>query len=82
MEYKQQQQQQQQKKKKKKKIQIGIHIVLTNYKYTKLLFLNILKCNHLLTKTKKGVFFLVFFFFCFLVEVKEFTIMGLKEFSF
>ena len=31
------------KKKKKKNLQIGIHIVLTNYKYTKLLFINTLR---------------------------------------
>ena len=32
-------------------------MVLTNYKYTKLLFLNTLKCNYLLAKKKKkGVF--------------------------
>ena len=30
-------------KKKKKKLQIGIHIVLKNYKYTKLLFTNTLR---------------------------------------
>ena len=29
--------------KKKKKLQIGIHIVLKNYKYTKLLFINTLR---------------------------------------
>ena len=29
------------------------HIVLTNYKYTKSLFLNTLRCNHLPTKIKK-----------------------------
>ena len=40
-------------KKKKKKLQISIYIVLTNYKYTKSLFLNRLKCNHLLEKKKK-----------------------------
>ena len=28
-------------------------MVLKNYKYTKSLFLNILRCNHLPTKTKK-----------------------------
>ena len=37
---------------KKKKNQIGIYIVSKNYKYTKSLFLNALKCNHLRTKTK------------------------------
>ena len=36
----------------RKKIPINIHIVLKNYKYTKSLFLNTLKCNHLPTKTK------------------------------
>ena len=40
----------------KKKIQIGIHIVSKNYKYTKSLFLNTLRCNHLPTKTKKKNF--------------------------
>ena len=40
------------KKKKKKKLQIGIHIVLKNYKYTKSLFLNTLRCKDLPTKTK------------------------------
>ena len=41
---------------KKKKIQIGIHIVLTNYQprsIPKSLFLNTLRYNHLSTKTKK-----------------------------
>ena len=33
---------------------IGIHIVLKNYKCSKLLFLNILRCNYLLTKTNKN----------------------------
>ena len=32
--------------------QIDIHIVLKNYKYTKSLLLNTLRCNHLSTKTK------------------------------
>ena len=40
------------KKKKKKKLQIGIYIILKNYKYTKSLFLNTLRCNNLPTKTK------------------------------
>ena len=43
-----------------KKIQISIHIVLKNYKYTKSLFLNTLRCNHLSKKTKQkqnNVFF-------------------------
>ena len=39
-------------KRKKKKLQIGIHRVLKNYKYLKLLFLNTLKYNHLPIKTK------------------------------
>ena len=38
---------------KKKLLQIGIHIVLTNYKYIKSLFLNILRCNNPPPKTKK-----------------------------
>ena len=38
-------------KKKKKKIKIGIHIVVKNYKYSKLSFLNTLRCDHLPTKT-------------------------------
>ena len=33
--------------KKKKKLQIDIHIILSNYKYTKSLFLNILRCKNL-----------------------------------
>ena len=37
----------------KKKIQIDIHIVLKNYKYTKSLFLNTLRCNHLSKKQKQ-----------------------------
>ena len=37
----------------KKKLQKGIHIVLTNYKYIKSLFLNTLRCNHFPTKRKK-----------------------------
>ena len=37
----------------KKKSKISIHIVYTNYKYTKLLFLNTLKCNHLPTQKQK-----------------------------
>ena len=39
----------------KKKIKIGIHIVLKNYKYSKLLFLNTLRCiiyQQRQTKTK------------------------------
>ena len=40
-------------KQKKKKLQISIYILLKNYKYTKSLFLNRLKCNHLLEKKKK-----------------------------
>ena len=36
----------------KKKLQINIHIVLKNYKNTKSLFLNTLRCNHLLAKAK------------------------------
>ena len=47
-------------KKEKKKLKIGIHIVLKNYKYLKLLFLNTLKCNNLLDKNKnenKIIFF-------------------------
>ena len=35
-------------------------MVLTNYKYTKLLFLNTLKCNHLLEKKKKHKIILFF----------------------
>ena len=61
---------------------MGIYIVLKNYKYTKYLFLNILRCNHLPTKTKtKNVFFFnirlarIFFFF---VEVRAFTVVMLK----
>ena len=38
---------------KKKKNQIDIHIVLTNYKYIKSLFLNTLKSNHLPIKKTK-----------------------------
>ena len=38
--------------KEKQLLQIGIHIVLTNYKYIKSLFINKLSCNHLLTKIK------------------------------
>ena len=34
-------------KKKKKILQIDIHIILSNYKYTKSLFLNILRCKNL-----------------------------------
>ena len=43
------------KKKKKSKVSdySSIHIVLTNYKYTKLLFLNTSINNHLPTNTKK-----------------------------
>ena len=54
----------------KKKIQIGINIILKNYKYLKLLFLNTLKCNYLPIKTnnnKKCLFLILgwlgFFFF-------------------
>ena len=51
---------------KKKNLKIGIHIVLKNYKYSKLLFLNTLRCNHLSTKAKTKT---NFFFFFFLVEI-------------
>ena len=44
-------------RKKKKKLQISIHIVLTNYKYTKSLFLNTLK-KYINTR----LFFFSFFF--------------------
>ena len=60
----------------KKKIQIDIYIVLKNYKYSKLLFLNTLRCNHLPTKINNNKimsFFntrlVRFFFFFFFVEV-------------
>ena len=57
--------------KKKKKLQIGIYAVLKNYKYTKSIFLNTLRDNHLSikTKTKTKYFFLILgwlrFFFLF-----------------
>ena len=67
----------------KKKIKIGIHIVLKNYKYSKLLFLNTLRCNYLPTKTNKNK--IMSFFntklakiFFFLVEVRAFTLVVLK----
>ena len=44
---------------KKKKLQIGTHIVLTNYKYTKFLFLSSLRCNHLPTKKKKIIIIII-----------------------
>ena len=54
----------------KKTIRTGVYTILKNYKYTKSLFLNILRYNHLLikTKTKTNFFFLIlgwlgFFFF-------------------
>ena len=67
----------------KKKIKISIHIVLKNYKYSKLLFLNTLRCNYLPTKTNKNK--IMSFFntklakiFFFLVEVRAFTLVVLK----
>ena len=77
-------------KEKKKKLQISIHILLKNYKYTKSLFLNTLRCNHLLTKTKNkkqnNVFFLILgwlgFFFCLFDEVRAFTVVVLKFLAF
>ena len=48
-------------RKKKLQIRIYIYIELKNYKYSKSLFLNTLRCNHLPTKTKtknKIMFFL------------------------
>ena len=48
-------------KQKKKKLQIDVYLVLTNYKYTKSLFLNRLKCNHLLEKKKKKTQNKIFF---------------------
>ena len=39
---------------KEKKLQIGIYIVLKNYKYSKSLFLNTLRSNHLPAKTNKN----------------------------
>ena len=59
-------------RKKKKKLQIGIHIVLTNYKYTKLLFLNTLRYNHLLTNKKIIIimFFLILGWLEFLLSLK------------
>ena len=59
------------KKKNTSNMHIYIYIELKNYKYSKSLFLNTLRCNHLPTKTKtknKIMFFLIlgwlgFFFF-------------------
>ena len=47
--------------KEKKKLQIGFHIILKNYKYSKSLFLNILRYNHL--PQKKKIKKIMFFFF-------------------
>ena len=44
--------------KEKKKLQIGFHIILKNYKYSKSLFLNILRCFTYKDKQKQNnVFF-------------------------
>ena len=46
--------------KEKKTLQIDIHIASKNYKYTKSLFLNTLRCNYIPIKTKtktKTIFF-------------------------
>ena len=71
--------------KEKKKLQIGIYIVLKNYKYTKFLFLNTLRCNHLPKKIKIKKFFTNtrlarnnFFFFVVVVEVRAFIGAVLK----
>ena len=73
-------------KEKKKKIQISIHIILKNYKYSKSLFLNILRFNHLPTKTKQkqnNVFFNTRLTRIFVVvEVRAFTIVVLKILAF
>ena len=60
---------------KEKKLQIGIYIVLKNYKYSKSLFLNTLRCNHLPIKTNENKImsslilgWLGFFFFFFKLE--------------
>ena len=52
---------------------------IKNYKYTKSLFLNTLRCNHLPTKTiffKKNTRVARIFFFW--VEIRAFTIVMLK----
>ena len=49
-----------------KKLQIGLYIVLKNYKDIELLFLNILRCNHFPIKTKRKINTMlvrIFFFF-------------------
>ena len=60
-------------------------MVLKNYKYSILLFLNTLRCNHLSTKIKtkkKKVFFfnprLARIFYLFLVEFRSFIVVMLK----
>ena len=74
------------KERKKKNLKISIHIVLKNYKYIKSLFLHTLRCNHLPTKAKAKT---IFFFntklariFYFVVEVRAFTMMVLKNLAF
>ena len=42
-------------KEKKKPPNKHLYSIKKNYKYTKLLFLNTLKCNHLPTKTKTKI---------------------------
>ena len=72
---------------KEKKLQIGIYIVLKNYKYSKSLFLNTLRSNHLPAKTNKNKIISFFntrpartFFFFFLV--RAFTLVVLKILAF
>ena len=69
----------------KKKCQIGIFIVLKNYKYTKSLFLNTLKCNYVPTKTKRKIIFFLNTRLArnFVVdEIRAFTVMMLKILAF
>ena len=54
---------------------------LTNYKYTKLLFHNTLRCNHLLTK-KKVFFFNTKLTIYLFLKVIAFTIVLLKNLGF
>ena len=70
--------------KEKRKLQIDIHIVLKIYKYTKSLFLNTLKCNHLPKQKKKknkktkNNFFLILGWLGFLFfEVRVFIVVVL-----
>ena len=66
-------------------IYIYIYIELKNYKYSKSLFLNTLRCNHLPTKTKpktknKIMFFLILGwlgFFIIIIKVRAFTVVVL-----